>query len=292
MKNLKFFPHFRVGLFLIATFFSSFCSLKCMAQQQQSAQWSFYMAFEDATGAKDSIWFLLDTAATYPWSISALYGEVPIEPDSVNFQVWFYHPLDFVNGNPTERYNTFVNNIDNVEAAWGTELFGTNFELPIVMSWDTSLFTADVLYEYGANPINQATLDNEYLFLSGGDENGWDMTQTDHVELPYFWWGSSSQFPLFFDIVRGPLGSEVGVNDVVTTEFSVFPNPATDYVTLNFPKAIKAQLRILDVNGKLVKSNSISGNRKRLHIGDLESGLYFIEIQDETGIAVKKLVVN
>lgn len=273
----------------------TFCGListKCFAQPQQNAQWSFYLAFEDATGAKDSLWFLLDTAATYPWSISDLYGEVPFEPDSVNFQVWFYHPLDFVNGNPTERYNTFLNNIDDDEAALGPELFGTNFELPIILRWDSTLFTADILYEYGGNPINEATLDNDYLFLSGGGETGWDMTQTDHVELPYFWWGSSNQFPLYLVLRRGRLSNELGVNELQQKDFSLFPNPATDYAILKFTRPIAAKLNILDVNGKLVKSSSFSGDRTQINIDDLESGLYFIEIQSEVGRMVKKLVIG
>ncbi len=263
-----------------------------MSQQQQNAQWSFYLAFEDATGAKDTIWCLLDTAATFPWSISGLYGEHTMQTDSTNFQVWFYHPLSLQNGNSTDRYNTFMNNISDSAAAFSTELFADNYELPIMATWDSSLFTSDVLYEYGGNPINKATLDNEYLFLSGGDEYGWDMMQTDHVELPYFWWGSSSQFPLYINLNRGPLNAGVGINDVEKVEFSIFPNPATDYVLLTIPKAIKARMRILDVNGKLVKSDSFSGDRKQVNLGDLENGLYFIEIQDENSTIVKKLVVN
>lgn len=291
MKNFKFFTRLRVGLYIfIAILFSNF-SNKCLAQQQ-NAQWSFYMAFEDATGAKDSIWFLLDTASTVPDSISGLYGEHPIEEDSINFQVWFYHPLDYVNGNPTERYNTFLGRITNDEAAFSPDIHSENFVLPITATWDSSLFTSEVLYEYGGNPINKAILDNDYLFLSGGDEYGWDMTQTDHVELPHFWWGSGSQFPLFFNIERGPLNSGVGIDDLEKIEFSVFPNPATDYVFLTFPKVVTGKLRILDLNGKLVQSSIFSGVRKRINIGELESGLYFIEIEDKDGSVVKKLMVN
>ncbi len=118
------------------------------------------------------------------------------------------------------------------------------------------------------------------------------MTQTDHVELPYFTWGSGNQFPLFFSIERGPLGAGVGIDDKEKIMFSVFPNPAKEYILLSFPKIVTAKLRILDASGKLVKSSNFSGDQKRINIDDLESGLYFIEIQSEAGHQVKKLVVG
>ncbi len=293
MKNFKIFQFQRILLIIVIIFISRVFIPKADAQQQ-NAQWSFYFAFEDANGAKDSLWFLLDTASTYPWSISGLYGEEPIETDSVNFQVWFYHPLDYVNGNPTERYSTVLGNINNSAEVFGPEVFATNYELPIVLTWDSSLFTTEVLYTYGVNPINKATLDNNYLFSHGGSETGWDMTLTNHVELPYYWYagGIGNQFPLYINLERGPLGSGVGINSIGKEEFSIFPNPAKDYVLLTFPKVVKAQLRILDVNGKLVKSSSISGDRKQVNVDGLESGLYFIEIQNESNTIVKKLVVN
>ncbi len=147
MKNFELFPHFRVGPFLIIIlFFGNMGSNKCMARQQQNAQWSFYLAFEDATEAKDSLWFLFNTAATYPYSISELYGETQIETETINFQIWFYHPLSYVNGNPTiRRYDTFMGNIMDEYAAFSTEFFATNFVLPITATWDSSLFTSEVL---------------------------------------------------------------------------------------------------------------------------------------------------
>ncbi len=283
MKNLKFFPNFRVGLFLIATFFSSFCSLKCMAQQQ-NAQWPFYLAIEDASHAKDTLWMVFDTSATYPQDFNQNLGQIPLGSDNGDFRVWIY--LD----NSGNEYNT--NALDFTSIWQERYIHAVNFVYPITVRWDSSLFNSEVLFANSGYPINHAIMDNEYLFLSGGGETGWDMLVADSVELPSFWWGSGNQFPLFLSMSLGPVGSGVGVHKLQQIDFSVFPNPATDYVFLTFPKVVQAYFRIMDANGKLIKSESFSGDRKRINIEDLESGLYFIEIQSEEGRVIKKLVVN
>jgi hypothetical protein len=40
-------------------------------------QWRFHLAFEDATGAKDTLWFIYDTTATIGWD--SHLGEGPSE---------------------------------------------------------------------------------------------------------------------------------------------------------------------------------------------------------------------
>src|SRR5690554_6236136 len=150
--------HIVLALFLVTATFI-LLPRPMQGQEQQQAQWSFYLAFEDATGAKDSVWFLMDTSATYPWSISGLYGEELVEPDSGNFQVWFLHPLDLQSGN---RYDTWLGR--PISEAFSFELFSENGVMPYIATWDSTLFTADFLYEYG-DPIYKATLDNEYFFF-------------------------------------------------------------------------------------------------------------------------------
>ncbi len=257
-------------------------------QEQQDAQWSFYLAFEDATGAKDSVWFLMDTAATYPWSISGLYGEEPLEPDSVSFQVWFLHPLDMQSGN---KYDTWLGK-PNFEA-YSTELFAENGIMPYIATWDSSLFTADILYEYG-DPIHKATLDNEYFFMQNNSiwYNQYYLTLDDHVEMPYFWWGSSNQFPLDINFERGPLGNDVGLEKMKESEFSIFPNPATSHILMSFTKSVNADFRIYNANGMLVKSGDVVGDEMKINLNGFASGLYFVEIQDENGTLVQKFVVD
>src|SRR5690554_5145103 len=285
MKTYKTFPNIlTLSLCLI---FVSIIHNTTKAQLQQDAQWAFYIAFEDATGAKDTVWILADTANTWYSTVSGLYGEVPITPDSINFQVWFYHPAE--NSYPYgawNRYNTLVFPIEN-NYPMGNSIEAANYELPIMMRWDSTLFNADVLYEYG-DPVNHAWLDNDYFFLLiNGYQQNFQLLLDDHVEMPDLW----NHFPLLVSLKRGP-GEYTSVGNVKTQEFSIFPNPATTHILLSFPKATNANLRIFNANGVLVKTGVVHGDQKQVDLKGFAAGLYFVEIKDENGSVVKKVVVH
>lgn len=276
-------------LFVTLGFFAHPSFIK--AQQQANAQWSFYLALEDATGARDSVWFLLDTASTltsWPPIISGLYGEEPIEADTLNFQVWFLHPLDLQSGN---RYNTVI--APFTMEGFGTTLYSENGVMPYLATWDSSLFTADVLYEYG-DPINHAIFDNEYFFFQNNSilNHQYYLTLDNHVEMPYFSWGSGNQFPLFINFERGVIGNEVGLENIKESEFSIFPNPATSQILMSFTKSVNADFRIYNTNGMLIKSGAVVGDEMKINLNGFAAGLYFVEIQDEKGTLVQKFVVD
>lgn len=71
---------------------------------------------------------------------------------------------------------------------------------------------------------------------------------------------------------------------------SVFPNPASDFIFLNFEKLGDYEIRIFDVNGKLVKKFEIkNSNSKEINISELNSGIYFIELKSDI-VQVSKFI--
>ncbi len=75
--------------------------------------------------------------------------------------------------------------------------------------------------------------------------------------------------------------------------FSYGPNPARDYILLNwqdeqFPTG---QLSILDLQGKRLESIDLSNtNPNQIYIGDLESGLYFLQYRNGAELITGKFV--
>lgn len=74
---------------------------------------------------------------------------------------------------------------------------------------------------------------------------------------------------------------------------SVSPNPATDYVSINLGNTETANLRVVDVLGKVVYSDVINGGQKTISLNDFKNGVYIIVI-DAPGIKTlnKKLIVR
>jgi len=252
---------------------------------QQNAQWPFYIAFEDAIGAKDTIWMVFDTSATEWGDLDPHLGEIPqIVIDSSLFRVWVYRDHEL------NEYNTNARNIISYSFNQ-ISIYAANYELPIIARWDSSLFAAGVLYEYG-DRVNWAVFDNEYFF---GVNNGWghefELLLDNHAEMPDFWWGSGNHFPLWVNIQRGPY-PPLAVDKINDSEFSIYPNPTNSEILISFSKVTNANLRIYNANGMFVKTDEVVGDQKRIDLRGLATGLYFVEIKDGDGSFVKKVVVK
>jgi hypothetical protein len=82
--------------------------------------------------------------------------------------------------------------------------------------------------------------------------------------------------------------------DVATTNFSVFPNPANDFVTISNSENISVNsISITDLNGRVVKQNTYSNvTNVQVNISDLSSGVYMMNISSDKGSVTKKIIKN
>ncbi len=83
---------------------------------------------------------------------------------------------------------------------------------------------------------------------------------------------------------------ELGVSSSLT---NVSPNPFTSQTTLTFYKEGKYTIKITDVLGKEIKTITFSGKEYILERGEMEKGIYFLQIMDENkNVRNKKIVVQ
>ncbi|WP_084426775.1 VPS10 domain-containing protein [Aequorivita capsosiphonis] len=85
-----------------------------------------------------------------------------------------------------------------------------------------------------------------------------------------------------------------GINDVLSGNVSIYPNPATSEITIALPKAINAEIRIFDISGKLLvfEAQALINTKHSVNVSSLSSGAYFVRINSEEGTVTKKLLVN
>jgi len=88
---------------------------------------------------------------------------------------------------------------------------------------------------------------------------------------------------------------------VSNATFGMYPNPAKTYTSLVFSseKQNHATVRVIDITGKQVMNIAITNLPKGKHEyqlnftnQQLESGVYFVELMNENGKQVKKLIVE
>jgi hypothetical protein len=114
------------------------CFIACFSQAQP--QWKFHLAFEDATGARDTIWFIWDTTAHFILPVDEHLGEGRTEMNLNEFNV-------FVRNHEGDSTKTFslpygIPDLTN-------SIYAINYQYPITLRWDSSMFNAPFLPEPG-----------------------------------------------------------------------------------------------------------------------------------------------
>ncbi len=67
--------------------------------------------------------------------------------------------------------------------------------------------------------------------------------------------------------------------NIVRTDVSVFPNPATEYISVNDPAETVGFVLLYNLVGKKVKEFEYSKG-SNLPVGDLPKGMYMVQLQD------------
>ena len=72
--------------------------------------------------------------------------------------------------------------------------------------------------------------------------------------------------------------STVGTEEIAAAAVQIFPNPATDMITVTGPSENQA-FTLLDITGAQVKAGTL-GQRGQIVIDELQSGVYFLKLND------------
>jgi len=94
-------------------------------------------------------------------------------------------------------------------------------------------------------------------------------------------------------MVRMNFDPSVGVNEVENNlGLRVFPNPSNEVINISINKEVSASLTLLDVSGKVVKTQALNGISTSINTASLNSGVYFVTINDGTSVSTQKVVIK
>lgn len=107
---------------------------------------------------------------------------------------------------------------------------------------------------------------------------------------------------LFRVVLGGTATCEIPSDEVTATitlfanDFSsdngikIYPNPFKDNVFVTFNDVVEAELRVLDINGRLLKNQKLNSAQNTINMNDLPSGLYFFQITSDAKTTVQKII--
>lgn len=80
-------------------------------------------------------------------------------------------------------------------------------------------------------------------------------------------------------------------SDTPQRAFQLYPNPATEYITLSLnTKAENAVVEILSLEGKVLQRQLMNNNQLRLSVQGLNSGTYWLRLTTASGIQTQKFI--
>src|SRR5688572_17746414 len=170
----------------------------------------------------------------------------------------------------------------------GSGIFTTSFSVPDIAQLDNWIEI----------PVNPSVIVNGSFYV------GWTITATQ----PLFSVGLdlNKSTPIRFTKVGswdtenlGSLMIRVVMNNNVTgltetvaqtkTSSSLYPNPATDHVTI---RGTFETMRLLTSTGQLVMEKKGNGTEMRLETQHLKPGFYLVHLQHKNGIETQKLIIQ
>ena len=141
--------------------------------------------------------------------------------------------------------------------------------------------------------------------VGGGDTRGWGVA-TDAANN-IFVTGSFNNTSLIvgsttlsnaggYEVYLAKIGTvtTVGINEITQdeNEINIYPNPFTSQTTISFSETQKnTTIKIMDVVGKEIKTVLFSGKSLILEKGEMQSGIYFVQITDENKNVINKKII-
>lgn len=88
--------------------------------------------------------------------------------------------------------------------------------------------------------------------------------------------------------------SNVGVNELDSDNFTVYPNPSNGIFNVSMNNAIEEDfsVSVLDVTGRVVVSNTMNQNSFTIDLAGAAAGTYTVSIQTTNGITTKRVVLK
>ena len=102
--------------------------------------------------------------------------------------------------------------------------------------------------------------------------------------------GANGSGELFGNFLFGADCQIIGVDDNLLSQVSLFPNPATDIVTIQLPNTVEIQaIAVYDVLGKVVANRAVNN---QINVSQFNRGVYMVNIETNQGTITKKIIKN
>ncbi|MFP4470287.1 MAG: choice-of-anchor J domain-containing protein [Bacteroidales bacterium] len=114
-------------------------------------------------------------------------------------------------------------------------------------------------------------------------EAGWDQTLSHKENFEHTGLSAITSFK----------AGLAGISTFENTRVNVYPNPATDMVSVELVNSEKEMLEIINLTGQCIRTAELKNGANSLNISDLEPGIYFMRINSgDSSQIMQKLIIR
>lgn len=82
-------------------------------------------------------------------------------------------------------------------------------------------------------------------------------------------------------------------DDIFTNSFTIYPVPASEYITISSTTSFISKFRLINELGMIIKEEAIEAAKEyRLDVSDIAQGVYFVDIEGQNGEKMIKKIVK
>lgn len=180
-----------------------------------------------------------------------------------------------------------VNNNHKGDYRIGTDPFDPNRGIRVLAGRQTSsifsslnvAYVNDLIWQSqdGAMNVTPIVVDNQ-------------TTLTEFQGILTYQWNFIKHLPRLTSDMQ-VITTSRGVSSV-DNAFTLFPNPTSQLLNIQFNQLEKGQISILDITGKEVLNQNIEGESTILNVENLVNGVYMVKLQTNKGNSVSKFIKN
>ena len=86
-------------------------------------------------------------------------------------------------------------------------------------------------------------------------------------------------------------GAMLGIDDeVAEADLILYPNPTADQFNITSRNEIIKSIAVVDMTGRVIQTTKANSLSQNVNVANLPRGVYLIQVEQETGTAVKKLI--
>ncbi len=199
-----------------------------------------------------------------------------------------------VNGNLALLY-CYNNHLTSLDLSTNTALRYLYCRINQLVSLDLSLNNVLTALSCSYNNLTNLSVKNgnnvNVSYIAAEGNPNLNCIEVDNAAFSYTNWIGSEfdEYHVFDDSIFFSENCTIGVNDLLYNLFPIYPNPATNQLTIKTENTDQTEFSIYDIAGRIIITGNFLQN-KTIDISSIAEGTYFIQLKTKEEISTQKFI--